>query len=121
MKPGVDMAATGGAVPLEVSCQAVKARLDAGDDFLLLDCREQDEFAVARIEAARLLPMSELLARAAELTPHRERDIVVHCHHGFRSLQVANWLREQGFSNARSMTGGIDRWAIQIDPAVPRY
>jgi rhodanese-related sulfurtransferase len=46
---------------------------------------------------------------------------VVHCHHGGRSLRVAHWLREQGFANAQSMAGGIDRWSQEIDPSVPRY
>lgn len=108
-------------LPFEISCQSVKAKLDSGDDFLLLDCRETDEHAVARIAAARLLPMSEIQARQDELTPDREREIVVYCHHGGRSLQVARWLRQQGFAQARSMAGGIDRWSIEIDAAVPRY
>lgn len=108
-------------LPLEISCQAVKAKLDAGDGFLLLDCRENDEYAVARIAGARLLPMSEIQARRDELTGERERPIVVHCHHGGRSLQVARWLRQQGFPQVQSMAGGIDRWSLEIDSAVPRY
>jgi len=107
--------------PWEVACAAVKQRLDAGEDFLLLDCREADEHATARIEGAALLPMSELAARAAELAPHKDRSIVVHCHHGGRSLRVVQWLRQQGYSQAQSMAGGIDQWSTDIDPAVPRY
>ncbi len=107
--------------PLEISCQAVKAKLDARDDFLLLDCREADEYAVARIEGARLVPMSEIQARQSELAAERDRQVVVHCHHGGRSLQVVRWLRQQGFAEAQSMAGGIDRWSQEIDPAVPRY
>jgi rhodanese-related sulfurtransferase len=45
----------------------------------------------------------------------------VHCHHGGRSLRVVRWLREQGFSRAQSMAGGIDQWAVDIDPSLPRY
>ena len=107
--------------PWEIGCAAVKQRLDAGEDFLLLDCRENDEYATARIEGATLLPMGELAARAAELAPHKNRSIVVHCHHGGRSLRVAQWLRQQGFSQTQSMAGGIDQWSTDIDPAVPRY
>jgi rhodanese-related sulfurtransferase len=55
------------------------------------------------------------------LAAHRDRRIVVHCHHGGRSLRVANWLRGQGFEQAQSMAGGIDAWSTEIDPAVPRY
>jgi len=107
--------------PLEVDCAAVKSLLEAGADFLFLDCREADEHATARIDGAVLWPMSELAERAAELAPHRERAIVVHCHHGGRSLRVARWLRSQGFPRAASMAGGIDVWSQAIDPAVPRY
>jgi len=50
-----------------------------------------------------------------------EKPIVVFCHHGMRSLQVVAWLREHGVENCLSMAGGIDRWSLEIDPAVPRY
>jgi rhodanese-related sulfurtransferase len=108
-------------LPLEIDCATVKARLDRGDDFLFVDCRERDEHALAHIHQATLLPMSELTARVDELEPYRGKDIVVHCHHGGRSLRVTNWLREQGFARVQSMAGGVDQWSQQIDPAVPRY
>jgi rhodanese-related sulfurtransferase len=111
--------------PIEISCQAVHAKREAGDDFLLLDCRELDEYQLARIEGARLLPMSEIEERLGELRAGQaagaEQDLVVHCHHGGRSLQVAQWLRLRGFPRAQSMAGGIDQWSNEIDPAVPRY
>lgn len=106
---------------LEISCHAVSARLQSGDDFVFIDCREQEEHAVVRIDGANLIPMSEFAQRFTELTPHREQEIVIHCHHGGRSLRVAMWLREQGFPRALSMAGGIDLWAVEIDPALPRY
>lgn len=108
-------------LPLETDCATVKQWLDQGADFLLLDCREEDEYAVARIPQAKLLPMSQLAQRVGELHAERQRRIVVHCHHGGRSLRVAQWLRLQGFPLAQSMAGGIDRWAETIDPSVPRY
>ncbi len=108
-------------LPLEVTCRAVKEKLDTGEAFLLLDCREMDEYSVAHIEGARLLPMSELSARLGELDAYRNQEVVVHCHHGGRSERVANWLRGQGFAGARTMVGGIDRWAEEIDRSVPRY
>lgn len=109
------------AAPLEIDCRTVKAKLDAGEDFLLLDCREADEHRYVRIPQARLLPMSEIQERLGEIEDDRGREIVVHCHHGVRSLQVAVWLRQQGFAEAKSMSGGIDRWAAEIDPELPRY
>ena len=108
-------------LPIEIDCRSVKTLLDEGANFLLLDCRETDEYAVARIDGARLLPMTELQARLGELDGDRSRRVVVHCHHGGRSLRVAAFLRQQGFAQAQSMAGGIDEWSQSIDPAVPRY
>lgn len=108
-------------VPLEMDCRAVKARLDAGESFLFLDCREPDEFAIAKIAGTVLIPMSQLPDRMNELETWRNQSIVVHCHHGGRSLRVTNWLRQQGFAAVTNMSGGIDEWSQQIDPSVPRY
>jgi rhodanese-related sulfurtransferase len=108
-------------LPLEIDCHSVKQLVDAGDEFLLLDCRETDEYELVRIDGAQLLPMSELMTRVGELEEHRAGRVVVHCHHGGRSMRVAHWLRQQGFDQAQSMAGGIDRWAEQIDPSLARY
>jgi len=88
---------------------------------LLLDCRTPQEQAMARIAGSTLIPMQEIPARVAELEAWREKQIVVHCHHGMRSLKVAQWLREQGFLQAQSMRGGIAAWSQEIDPSVPQY
>jgi rhodanese-related sulfurtransferase len=107
--------------PLEMDCRQVKAWIDAGKSFLFLDCREADEYAVSKIDGTSLIPMSQITDRIGELEPHRDAPIVVHCHHGGRSMRVTNWLRQQGFSQAINMAGGIDEWSQQIDPKVPRY
>ena len=107
--------------PAEIDCRSVKAKLDSGEKFLLLDCREPDEHQKVNIAKALLLPMSELTERMEELEPYRNKEVVVHCHHGGRSLKVAAWLLEQGFSNVKSMAGGIDKWAQEIDTSLPRY
>ena len=112
---------TDAARPLETDCRAVKARLDEGQKFLFLDCREPEEYAIAKIAGATLIPMSHLAERIDELKSHADEEIVVHCHHGGRSLRVANWLRNQGFAQACSMAGGIDQWALEIDPTIARY
>ncbi len=70
---------------------------------------------------APLLPMGETPARVGELEPHRERPILVYCHHGMHSAQVATWLRGQGFAQAQSVAGGIDRWAVEVEPGMVRY
>lgn len=109
------------AVPLEIDCHAVKTKLDAAEKFLFLDCREPEEFAVAKIPGATLIPMSQLAERLPEIESSRDEEVIIHCHHGGRSLRVANWLRNQGFTKASSMAGGIDKWAIEIDPSIARY
>ncbi len=108
-------------LPIEVDCVSVKSLQDSGEPFLLLDCRREDEFATARIEGATLIPMDQLVDRSSELAAHRDSRIVVHCHHGGRSLRVAHWLRQQGFAQAQSMAGGIDSWSERVDPKVARY
>jgi rhodanese-related sulfurtransferase len=107
--------------PLEIDCRSVKAKLDAGANMVLLDCREKTEYDTVKITQAILLPMSEIQARAGELDDHKDREIVVHCHHGARSLRVAIFLRSLGFSNVKSMAGGIDEWAVSIEPGLARY
>jgi rhodanese-related sulfurtransferase len=108
-------------LPLETDCQSVAHKLGQQDNFLLIDCREPDEHATVHIAAARLLPMSELAQRVGELDGFRDCQIAVHCHHGGRSLKVAQWLRNQGYAKAQSMAGGIDAWALEIDRSLPRY
>jgi len=107
---------------LEVTVVEVKRKLDAGEPVVLLDCREPFEYDLCRIEGATLIPMNTIPQRMAELEQLSDRGhVVVYCHHGMRSLNVANWLRHQGVENATSMTGGIEAWSLQIDRLVPRY
>jgi rhodanese-related sulfurtransferase len=107
--------------PLEVNVSAVQAKQAAGEPFLFLDCREPEESATAKIPGTTLLPMSQLADRVGELEPHRTGEIIVHCHHGGRSLRVARWLRQQGFARVASLAGGIDAWSQTVDPTIPRY
>ena len=105
----------------DIECREVQRRLEAGDDLLLVDIRESDEVAVACLSDALLLPMSQLESRVGELEAHREREIVVFCHLGGRSARVVAWLRERGFTQVQNMLGGIDQWAEEIDPTIPKY
>lgn len=108
-------------LPLEVDIATVKSMLDEKQDFVFLDCREADEYQVAKIEGATLMPLSELANKAAELEPYRDQHVVVHCHHGGRSMRMTQILRANGFPRVQSMAGGIDQWSQQIDPSIPRY
>jgi rhodanese-related sulfurtransferase len=106
---------------IDLDVRTVKQLLDSGEGFLLLDCREADEVAAARIAGSMHISMREISARLAELQPHKAQRIIVHCHHGGRSMRVTQFLRQQGFDRAQNMAGGIDAWSLEIDPGVPRY
>lgn len=108
-------------LPIEIDVQEVQRLRESGEAFLLLDVREQDEYATARIEGSVLLPLSELQERAKELQDRQAERVIVHCHHGGRSLRVVSVLRQSGFKQAQNMTGGIEQWSQEIDSTVPRY
>ena len=109
-------------LPLEIAPVEVKRRLDAGEKLHLIDVREPHEYATARIAGAELMPMRSVPANLQSLEAKADEcALIIVCHHGVRSLQVANWLREQGVAECQSMAGGIDLWSCAVDPAVPRY
>jgi rhodanese-related sulfurtransferase len=107
---------------LELTPHDVSARLNAGAPTVLIDVREPQEFTICRIEGSELMPMNTVPAELQRLESLADAgDIITICHHGVRSLQVVYWLRQQGLENCFSMSGGIDRWSLEIDPTVPRY
>lgn len=85
----------------------------------LVDCRRPPELALAKIEGATWIPMEETPARLAEFRALKQ-PVVIHCHHGVRSLRVAQFLRENGIA-ADSMAAGIDQWSLAVDAGVARY
>jgi rhodanese-related sulfurtransferase len=85
----------------------------------LLDVREPWEYETCHIEGAALMPMHSIPARIDDLD--EDAAIVCICHHGMRSLQVAAYLEQHGFKRLSNLTGGIDAWARQVDPAMPKY
>ncbi len=105
----------------EVTPQRLAAEMAGDHTLLLIDCRTPEEHAVARIDGAVLVPMGEIPSRLEELEAHRDARIVIHCHRGQRSLRVAAFLREQGFSDVWSLAGGIDAWSTGVDSSVARY
>ena len=104
---------------LQITPLAVKQRLDRGEQFLLVDVREPKEFAICRIAGAKLIPLGSIPSNFGEI--EASDDVVLYCHHGLRSLDAAMWLRQKGVDNARSMSGGIERWSAEIDAKVSRY
>jgi rhodanese-related sulfurtransferase len=107
--------------PIEIDVQTVRQLQQSDEPFVLLDVRQDEEYATAKIDGSVLIPMGDLIDRIGELAPHQDKRIVVHCHHGGRSMQVTQALRSHGFENAQNMAGGIDAWSLEIDGTVPRY
>jgi adenylyltransferase/sulfurtransferase len=107
----------------EVSVDEVAAwheRITSGE-LLLVDCRERDEWEIARLPAARLVPLSEFAERIGATATDPDQPCIVYCHHGMRSLRATQWLRSRGHARTFSMRGGIHAWSEQIDPSVPTY
>ncbi|MGH7664547.1 MAG: molybdopterin-synthase adenylyltransferase MoeB [Gemmatimonadaceae bacterium] len=94
-------------------------RMARGDDFDLIDVREPFEWEIARIPGARLIPLGTFPEAIASLD--RDRDIVIHCKAGSRSMKAAQQLIDAGFRRVWNVTGGITRWSEEVDPAVAKY
>jgi adenylyltransferase/sulfurtransferase len=103
----------------EIDPVAVKAKMDRGDKFTLVDVREPFEYQICKIPSATLIPLGEVPKRLGELDPDAE--IVIHCKGGVRSAKAQGILREAGFKNVLNMTGGILAWSEKVDPTVPKY
>jgi adenylyltransferase/sulfurtransferase len=104
---------------IEITAKEVHERIARGDKLLLVDVREPWEYELCRIPGAKLMPLGTLPANVTALLD--VDDVICYCHHGMRSLDAAAWLRQQGVEGAKSLTGGIERWSVEIDPQVPRY
>lgn len=104
---------------LEISAEEVKEKLDRGDNFVLVDVREPHEWQICHIEGAKLIPLGEFAQRVNELDS--ATDIVLHCHHGQRSMKALQFLKKVGFTKLKNLKGGIDAWASSVDPDMPRY
>ena len=97
----------------------VKAKLDRGDKFQLIDVREPHEWQICHIPGAKLIPLGELPKRVKELDP--SVDLVAHCKSGVRSQKAIDFLKTAGFKKLKNMTGGILAWSDKVDPSVPKY
>jgi rhodanese-related sulfurtransferase len=107
---------------LQIDVTTLRDLIAAGSPVKMLDVREPWEHNICRIDSSVLMPLSELQARSGELDEDAgEAPLVVICHHGMRSFHATLWLRQQGYSRAVNLAGGIDAWASQIDPTMPRY
>lgn len=125
LAPGEEPLYPAGMLPYEIEPEVLldlqqNTGKSGSKPFLVLDVREPWEVQAAPFHGSLPMPMGDIPSRAhGELDP--EQHIITVCHHGVRSMNVAVWLRNQGFDQAQSLAGGIDAWALRIDPSLPRY
>ena len=105
--------------PLEVSIEEAARLLASAQPPLLIDVREPSEHATCCIACAKLIPMALVPERLAEIP--QGVPILIHCHHGGRSLRVTQFLRAKGYAQVSNVQGGIDAWSLKVDPKVRRY
>jgi sulfur-carrier protein adenylyltransferase/sulfurtransferase len=104
----------------EITVTELKAKMDAGEDFQLIDVRMPNEYAFAKITGAELIPLPQVLQRMDEFDSSKE--IVVHCKVGARSARAIEILQRAGFEgDMANLVGGIAAWSNEIDPNVPKY
>lgn len=104
----------------EITATELKQRLDAGEDIQIIDVRQPDEYAFAKIEGTKLIPLGEVINRMNEIDDSKET--VVHCKMGGRSARAIEALHHAGFKgNLINLKGGITAWSNEVDPKVPKY
>lgn len=104
----------------EITAKELKAKMDAGEDFQLIDVRQPEEYAFAKIEGAKLIPLAEIIKRMDEIDPTRET--IVQCKAGGRSATAIQALQRAGFTGElKNLRGGITAWSNDVDPKVPKY
>lgn len=104
---------------MELSVSALQQALNQGRPIQLVDVREPHEHDLVHLPGSTLIPLRQLPARMGELDPRA--DLVVYCHVGARSRHAVELLRAAGFTRVRNLAGGIDGWALEVDPSMPRY
>jgi adenylyltransferase/sulfurtransferase len=102
----------------EITVEELKQRLDAKEDFVLLDVREPHEYNICNLNGV-LIPLNDLPRRISELDPDKE--MVIHCRSGARSARAVGFLQQAGFTKTKNLAGGILAWADRIDPNMPKY
>jgi sulfur-carrier protein adenylyltransferase/sulfurtransferase len=103
----------------EITPLELKEKIDRGDEFILVDVREPEEFAIGRIPGSKLIPLRTVPERLHELSS--ADDIVVHCRSGVRSGKVVELMKQAGYRKVKNLVGGILRWSDDVDPSVPKY
>ena len=102
-----------------LTARELKAELDRGDQVVIIDVREPQEFQINRLPGSVLIPLGDLPKRYVELDPNA--NIVTQCKSGMRSAKAQDFLRSKGFTRVRNLTGGVLGWVDQVDPTQPKY
>ena len=106
---------------LEITPRELAQQLENSPSMRLIDVRQVWENQLAKLPNSHLIPLNDLPHRVSEIAAELSAVIVVYCHHGVRSMSAANYLLRLGYSDVRSLAGGIDAWSCEVDPSVPRY
>jgi rhodanese-related sulfurtransferase len=104
----------------QLDVMELKQKLEAKENFILVDAREPDEYKIAHIEGSKLIPLSKFTQEAVKILKPNDT-IIVHCHHGGRSQRACEYLSSIGYKNIFNVVGGIESWSLKVDPKVPRY
>lgn len=104
----------------EITATELKEKMDAGEDIQLIDVRQPDEYAFAKIEGAKLIPLGDIIRRMDELDESKET--ILQCKAGGRSAQAIMMLERAGFKGKMAnLKGGITAWSNEVDPKIPKY
>lgn len=104
----------------EINVNDLNERIQKGDKINLLDVREQFEFDMVNLDG-KLIPLGELETRIGEIEDWKDQEVIIHCRSGARSAEACRILMRHGFKNPINLQGGINRWAMLIDPSLPMY
>ena len=101
-----------------ISTQELNDLFNKKSDFTLLDVRENEEIAIAKIQSSTHIPMGQIVDRLDEID--KNKPVIVMCHSGGSSARVCGYLEDNGY-DATNLSGGINSWSINVDPSVPQY
>jgi rhodanese-related sulfurtransferase len=104
----------------EINVNDLNERIQKGDKINLLDVREQFEFDMVHLNG-KLIPLGQLESRLSEIEAWKDEEVIIHCRSGARSAEACRILMRHGFKNPVNVQGGINRWAMLIDPSLPIY
>lgn len=108
----------------QITVEQLAQRLaESPEKLQLIDVREEQEVAIAKIEGFEILPLSEFAEWSEQITTRFDpnAETLVICHHGRRSAQMCQWLLTQGFTNVKNVAGGIDAYSLRVDGSIPQY